>query len=238
MFSRSSFLLRIRRSASIKSRGLLMTIALCTLAWQGFAALDGAALQRQLSARFGETRVALLNDWMAEIEAAKPLAEAAKLRRINDFINRRISFENDISVWEQSDYWATPLETIGQGAGDCEDFAIIKYVALRLAGVANTKLRLIYVKARVNGPYGPVPIAHMVLAYYASPNAEPAVLDNLNPVILPASKRPDLQPVFSFNSEAIFAGVSGKEKASAGGIGRLSRWEDAWRRVLAEGYPF
>lgn len=238
MSVRPSLLYRFQRSASATGRGLLISIALCVLAWQGLAALESTALHRQLIARFGETRVALLNDWITEIETVRPLTEGAKLRRINNFINQRITFDNDISIWEQSEYWATPLETIGQGAGDCEDFAIIKYVALRLAGVANSKLRLIYVKARVNGPDGPIPVAHMVLAYYASPNAEPTVLDNLNPAILPASKRSDLQPVFSFNSEAIFAGVAGKEKASTGGIGRLSRWEDAWRRVLAEGYRF
>jgi len=74
------------------------------------------------------------------------------------------------------------------------------------------------------------------LAYYLTPNAEPLVLDNLQTTILPASKRPDLQPVFSFNSEGIFAGVAGSTKASEGGIGRLSRWEDAWQRIQAEGY--
>ena len=76
----------------------------------------------------------------------------------------------------------------------------------------------------------------MVLAYYATPNAEPLVLDNLDTTIRPASKRPDLQPVFSFNGEGIFSGITGSDKATAGGIGRLSRWEDAWRRIRAEGY--
>ena len=92
------------------------------------------------------------------------------------------------------------------------------------------------VKARLETPNGAVQQAHMVLAYYATPNADPLILDNLNTHIHPASRRKDLRPVFSFNSEAIFAGVSGKDKASAGGIGRLSRWEDAWRRIRAEGY--
>lgn len=209
----------------------LILATLCAL-----AELSPAALQQQLVARFGPAHVDLLKDWLNEVKAAKTLNEDGKLKHINDLINRRIVFDDDISVWGQSDYWATPLETIGQGNGDCEDFAIIKYVSLRMAGVANNKLRLIYVKARRNTPNGPMQIAHMVLAYYATPNAEPLVLDNLDTAIRPASKRPDLQPVFSFNSDGIFAGVSGTEKASAGGIGQLSRWEDAWRRILAEGY--
>ncbi len=76
----------------------------------------------------------------------------------------------------------------------------------------------------------------MVLAYYATPNAEPLLLDNLDTAIRPASKRPDLKPVFSFNSAGIFAGVSGTDKATSGGLGRLSRWEDVLRRIAAEGY--
>lgn len=210
---------------------LLSLAAFCALAERDFA-----ALQQQLIARFGPARVVLLDDWLATVSAARALSDEAKLQRINDFVNRSIDFEADASVWQQNDYWATPLETIGQGRGDCEDFTIMKYVSLRMAGVAESRLRLIYVKARLNAPGGPLQQAHMVLAYYATPNAEPLVLDNLEPTIHPASRRADLQPVFSFNGEGIFAGISGRAKATAGGIGRLSRWEDALQRMRAEGY--
>lgn len=215
-----------------------MVFALCLTLTALFAkaSLDAAALQQRLATRFGATRVPLLNDWLAMVESTGALKEDAKLKRINDFVNRAIVFDNDISIWEQSDYWATPLETIGKGYGDCEDFAIIKYVSLRLTGVSTSKLRLVYAKARIDTPSGPVQQAHMVLAYYATPDAEPLVLDNLDATIRPASRRRDLQPVFSFNSDGVFAGVSGKDAVTAGGIGRLSRWEDAWRRILAEGY--
>lgn len=200
-------------------------------------ALNETLLYEQLAARFGAARSSLLKHWLQAIEVGKVLAEEGRLKHINDFINRAITFDDDRSVWQQSDYWATPLETIGQGRGDCEDFAIIKYFSLRLAGIPSNKLRLIYVKARVDGPSGPTQVAHMVLAYYASPGAEPRILDNLNPAILPASKRPDLHPVFSFNSEGVFAGVSGKDQASAGSIGKLSRWADLLQRAHGEGLP-
>lgn len=200
------------------------------------AAFDAAQLRQQLTSRFGPARVELLNSWLQTVLDARELAEPAKLRRINDFVNRSVAFEDDRAIWDQSDYWATPLETIGQGRGDCEDFTIIKYVSLRRAGVANDKLRLTYVKATLKTPDGPIQVAHMVLAYYATPNAEPVLLDNLEPAIRPASKRRDLKPVFSFNSAGIYAGVSGSDKATDGGIGRLSRWEDVLRRIVAEGY--
>ena len=205
-------------------------------AFLAIAALDPAVLQQQLVARYGQERVPLLKNWLGAIQAVKTKSDEVRLRQINDFINQHIHFEDDISVWQQSDYWATPLETIGQGRGDCEDFAIIKYVALREAGIPTSKLRLVYVKATLETRNGPMQQAHMVLAYAPTPNAEPLILDNLESTIRPATRRSDLQPVFSFNSEGIFAGAAGKDKATGGGLGRLSRWEDALRRIRAEGF--
>lgn len=199
-------------------------------------ALDGARLKDQFAARFGSEHAALFDGWQATMADARNLGEAGKLKRVNDFVNGNIAFEDDRSVWDQSDYWATPLETLGKGRGDCEDFAIIKYVSLRRAGIANDKLRLIYVKATLKTPDGPIQVAHMVLAYYTTPGAEPLLLDNLEPRILPATKRADLKPIFSFNSAGLFAGVSGQTKANGDGVGRLSRWEDALARIRAEGF--
>jgi hypothetical protein len=72
----------------------------------------------------------------------------------------------------------------------------------------------------------------MVLAYYARPDAEPLVLDNLDVRILPASQRPDLRPVFGFNSEGLWmAGVQSPADPTA----RLSRWRDLLRRMQEQG---
>lgn len=205
-------------------------------AWCAIAALDQEAMQQLLIARFGPSRVTLFKDWQELLAASTSLGNEAKLKQVNDFFNRNIVFDDDINIWQQSDYWATPLETIGRGRGDCEDFAIAKYYSLLIAGIPVNQMRLIYVKAKFETPAGSIQQAHMVLAYYANPSAEPQVLDNLNTTIRTASKRPDLLPVFSFNSQGIFAGASGKESASAGGTGRLSRWEDLMRRARAEGF--
>ena len=121
-----------------------------------------------------------------------------------------------------------------RGRGDCEDFAIIKYYTLKEAGIPISKLRLVYVKAKLNGPSGATLQAHMVLAYYPAPNAEPMVLDNLVTDIRPATQRTDLQPVFSFNSEAIWAGVTGNSPKGTG-TGQLSRWQDLLQRARKEG---
>ena len=221
---------------STASHTRVLRALLLVLTVSAALAFDFDRLQQQLIARFGQERVALLRAWQKSLADSRSGAELNKLRKINDFINRSIAFEDDVIIWNQSDYWATPLEAIGQGRGDCEDFAIIKYFSLKDAGVPLAKLRLVYVKARLNGPNGPYLQAHMVLAYYPTPNGEPLVLDNLVAEIRPASQRADLQPVFSFNSEAIWNGAAGNAARGAKGIGQLSRWEDLLQRARKEGF--
>ncbi|PKO89395.1 MAG: transglutaminase [Betaproteobacteria bacterium HGW-Betaproteobacteria-12] len=193
--------------------------------------LDFSRLQQSLIGRFGEARLPLFADWQRLLAEGHGLGEPEKLRQVNDFFNRRVAFDDDISIWQQSDYWATPLETIGSGRADCEDFSIAKYYSLLEMGVPVGKLRLVYVRARQNGPAGPTLQAHMVLAYYASPNAEPLVLDNLRPEIAPASRRTDLSPIFSFNSAGLWQGTGNQSSKS-----NLSRWQDLLSRARAEGF--
>jgi len=155
--------------------------------------------------------------------------EREQLAEVNRFFNRNIQFSDDIWVWEQDDYWATPVESLIRGAGDCEDYALAKYFTLRRLGVPSEKLRITYVKAlRLNQ-------AHMVLTYYATPGADPLVLDNIDGVIRPASQRSDLLPVYAFNAEGLYLPSAGGGKRSGDGK-RLSRWQDVLRKMHAEGF--
>ncbi len=200
-----------------------------------WGATDFDKLLSTLTQRWGQGPTAKFNTWRTLIAHTSTLSDEARLKRVNDFFNRNMRFGEDADIWNQPDYWATPMESIGQGAGDCEDFAIAKYFTLRESGVAPAKLRLIYVRAASGSGSGAPSQAHMVLAYYAQPEAEPLVLDNLVSEIRPASRRPDLVPVFSFNSDGVFTGGA-KETTPAAGTGRLSRWEDLLKRARAEGF--
>jgi predicted transglutaminase-like cysteine proteinase len=128
------------------------------------------------------------------------------------------------------------METLGKGKGDCEDFTIAKYFTLISLNIPVQQLRLIYVKARIGGAASTIEQAHMVLAFYPSPEAEPLVLDNLITEIRPASRRTDLHPVFSFNSQGVFSGTEGNATQGSGSVGQLSRWSDLLQRVRAEGF--
>lgn len=160
----------------------------------------------------------------------------AKLVAINDFFNRRIVFASDQEVWGQNDYWASPLEMFEKGRGDCEDYVIGKYFALIAAGMPSAKLRLVYVRAQIGGVAageGAVQ-AHMVLAYYPNPGAEPLVLDSLIGEIRPASRRPDLAPVFSFNGEGLWQGTG--TQSAGDPVARLSRWREVLAKAHSEGF--
>lgn len=201
----------------------LTLIATMSLAWDAPRVMTSAQ-------RLGPATAARAQALVQDIGEVAGLEEEARLRRINTFFNRQVHYRDDRDVWGQIDYWGSPLETLAKGQGDCEDYAIGKYFALMAAGVPTTRMRLVYVRAQNGGAIQ----AHMVLAYYASPDAEPLILDNLITDIRPASRRPDLTPVFSFNAEGLWQGVGG---ATAGDpVARLSRWREVLAKARAEGW--
>ena len=196
------------------------------------AAADTGRMEDIARARYGEAVAAVVRDWRSLL-GDTDADELERLARVNTFFNRRLRFDDDSVVWKEPDYWATPLESLARGAGDCEDFAIAKYASLLVAGIPSARLRLIYVRARIGGPQSTLSQAHMVVGYYPTPDAEPLILDNLVGEIRLAGRRPDLFPVFSFTSEGLW--VQGATTSSADPTARLSRWRSALQRMRSEG---
>lgn len=191
-------------------------------------ALDGPRLMASAQ-RIGPQAVQRTQALLKEMAQAGD-EDVARLKAINGFFNRQVQYSEDREVWGEVDRWTTPLELLGRGAGDCEDFAIAKYFSLISMGMSPAKMRMVYVRAQNGG----VVQAHMVLAYYSEPDAEPLILDNLITDIRPASRRPDLAPVFSFNAEGLWQGVG---PSSAGDpVARLSRWRDVLNKSKIEGW--
>ena len=197
------------------------------------AAPDLDRMQQLAVERYGQQGGDTVAAWREMIAQVDGLDEREMIERVNTFFNGRLAFEDDAAIWQQPDYWATPLEAMGRGAGDCEDFAIAKYITLRLLGVSDDKLRLIYVRAQIGGAESKLSQAHMVLGHFASPTDEPLVLDNLIGTVRPASRRPDLFPVFSFNAGGLW--VAGARVSSADPTTRLSRWRDVLDRMRHDG---
>lgn len=184
-----------------------------------------AQLMQEVKSRFGQSASSRIADWQTLIQTAKHLSEAEKLQKVNAFFNHHVEFVDDIDLWGTEDYWATPLEMLARGAGDCEDYSIAKYFTLIELGVAEEKMRITYVKALELNQ------AHMVLTYFDNPRAIPKVLDNLVPSIQIATHRRDLLPVYSFNGSGLWLAKSRGAGKRIGQPDRLNMWEQLKRRL-------
>jgi predicted transglutaminase-like cysteine proteinase len=181
--------------------GLLLAGAMAAPAELGFSRSVTPGLITHYAGRFGSGVRGRLEGWNGFVrgEAGRSgqsrASEAGLLGPVNDFFNRVPSVEDRL-VWGVEDYWATPSETLSVNGADCEDYAIAKYFTLKELGIPVARLRFVYART-----WWSRDSAHLVLAYYPTPGAEPLILDNLQGGIEPASNRPDLTPVFTFNDE-------------------------------------
>lgn len=139
-----------------------------------------------------------IQDWQSLIAQSIHLSDAEKLKAVNAFFNAHIRYGEDQDLWGQIDYWASPLETLELGAGDCEDFALAKYFTLRLLGISEQSLRLVYTTLASTKQ------AHMVLGFWPENGAAPMLLDNLHAQILPIAERLDLQMQFAFDPTHLY----------------------------------
>jgi len=207
----------------------VVLLALGCLAQQrlelGFTTAVSPRLVEQHVRRFGPPAKAHLDNWKAY--AAKRRGngapEAELLAEVNRTLNR-VRFVDDSKHWGEADYWATPSEMVASHGADCEDFTIAKYFMLKELGVPIARLRMTYVKSlKLNQ-------AHMVLAYYPRPDADPLVLDNLEDSVRPASQRPDLVPVYSFNDEEVWVEARGR----SGSPRQIRNWAALIERLERE----
>ncbi|BAK72585.1 MAG: transglutaminase-like cysteine peptidase [Arcobacter sp.] len=186
--------------------------------------IDSSQLN-SIEKKYGSNAKQRVELWDSMIESSKNESVLNKLKNVNDFFNK-LTYRTDLAQWHKKDYWATPIEFMGVGAGDCEDYAIAKYFSLIKLGIPDEKLRITYVTySKANSKYDQ---AHMVLTYYHKTGADPVVLDNINKSLQLATKRPDLKPVYSFNATGLWqAQTKGERKM---GSNNLKSWKDLMSR--------
>jgi Predicted periplasmic protein len=232
--TRPTYNTRVNGASAMKQDQISALIVFCCLCL--FPVLGEAELNLTdqqlggLEQKYGEQAGKRFRAWREFIQTSQSLSEEDKLKEVNNFFNSTVLFVNDNEIWGKDDYWATPFECLGLGAGDCEDFSIAKYFTLRELGVPDEKLRLTYVKALA--PYNQ---AHMVCTYFPSPSASPLVLDNIIGEIQPAASRNDLVPVYSFNGSGLWlAKARGSGQQVKGGTGRLAMWQQLKDRMAKD----
>jgi predicted transglutaminase-like cysteine proteinase len=98
---------------------------------------------------------------LAIVDNARAREGRARLGEINRAINLAIRPMSDLAQWGEIDVWSSPLVTFTHGAGDCEDYAIAKFAALRLAGVAPEDLRIVVMRDTIRGEAHAVAMARL-----------------------------------------------------------------------------
>ena len=198
---------------------LLLFLYVCFSYAEPYASLELIDAVNTKYGKFGKNRFELMN---REFASLKNRSTMEKLNAVNDFYNG-VRYAKDINLYKVKDYWATPWEFLGHDKGDCEDYVIAKYFALRYLGIDSSKLYFSYVKSRrFKG-------AHMVLTYFKTPRSVPLVLDNNNLKIFPATKRKDLIPIYNFNGDSLF---KAKKKGTLGKKVKAPKVHKKWDQLV------
>lgn len=134
----------------------------------------------------------VIEDWKKDLVAYQGLSLKNMAEKVNRLVND-VRYIGDNKNWGTSDYWATPTEFLKRG-GDCEDFAIAKYTALRMLGVPESRMRVAIVHDNQKN------IPHAVLVVYTDEGTY--ILDNQNDRMLDGDRPGRYRPIFSINRTA------------------------------------
>jgi predicted transglutaminase-like cysteine proteinase len=129
------------------------------------------------------------------IADARALSGRTRLTEVNARVNAAIRYVSDYAQHGVPDRWSTPLATFGSGRGDCEDYAIAKYVALREAGTPASELRIVLVHDAT------LQMDHAVLA--ARHDGRWLILDNLRSSLLDDGELQRYLPLFALDHEGV-----------------------------------
>ncbi len=173
-----------------------------------------------------ESKDKRLSEWRALIVDAKKDNLWQQLNRVNQFFNK-VRHVEDAEQWGIEDYWATPVELLSANAGDCEDFAIAKFVTLKALGLNEAQLRISHVTINSTGQ------AHMVLLFQEK-SGELLVLDNRKNLIKPLAKTEDLTPIYSFNNSNLWVSVTQTEMSKTGDPSQIKLWLGLNERLSKE----
>jgi len=150
---------------------------------------------------------------LAIVDVARAREGRARLGEINRAINLAIRPMSDLAQYGVLDFWSSPLVTFASGAGDCEDYAIAKFAALRLAGVSPDDLRIVIMHDTISGE------AHAVAA--ARLDGHWLMLDNRRMAMIEDAYVRNYRPTFVIDHRGVMkyadppllAGLPGRDGA-------------------------
>jgi predicted transglutaminase-like cysteine proteinase len=133
--------------------------------------------------------------FLAIVDSARALKGRARLGAINRAINLKIKPMSDLALYGEDDVWSPPLATLAIGAGDCEDYAIAKFVALQEAGVSADDLRIVILRDDLRKE------DHAVVA--ARLDGSWLMLDNRHMLMVEAQQVRDYHPEFLMGHDGV-----------------------------------
>lgn len=142
-----------------------------------------------------EKSKAIFKDYERFMNETRSKSLHVKLEMVNFYINAIVPKYDDLN-YQQEDYWASRVEFLSRGGGDCEDYAIAKFYTLKDLGWDAKKMALCVVKENKERSW------HMILLVTPT-SKEPLVLDNLSFKVLPLRERYDLHVKECMNEEGM-----------------------------------
>jgi len=133
--------------------------------------------------------------FLSLVELGRHHEGRARIGQINRAVNLAIRPVSDLVQYRVDDFWAAPLTTMRTGAGDCDDYAIVKYLALREVGIAPENIRLMIVRdVRRQNNHAVVAVRH---------DDEWLILDNRTMVMVRAIDAQYYWPLFSLDHHGV-----------------------------------
>jgi predicted transglutaminase-like cysteine proteinase len=137
----------------------------------------------------GQNDHCMPREWLRLVALLRPLDLRTKLATVNTLINRYPYIPSEAN-WHEVNHWETPFEFLAR-SGQCQDYAITKYLLLREAGVPDAQLRLVVLRDDRQGA------DHAVLVAYV--NGETLMLDNQLTDVVSTDRVPYYRPYYSIN---------------------------------------
>lgn len=153
------------------------------------------------------------------IDEIKARSGRTRIEAVNRLINSSVRYVSDLAQHGVLDRWTAPLATLAAGQGDCEDYAIAKYVALREAGVEAADLRFLLVRDRVAGDHAVLGVHH---------EGRWLILDNRHLALVDSSALSHFTPLFALDHQGVklFAASYANRGETGGSTAPAARPDD------------
>lgn len=145
--------------------------------------------QKRQKCRPSRVKRCSVQKWGRFLKKIKSLPLREQINEVNTYFNRHQYIIDPVN-WGKKDYWATPVQFFNKN-GDCEDYAISKYISLRKLGVPVKDMRIVVLRD-LN-----LKVAHAILVVYHQ--GKPLILDNQISQVVTADRIHHYQPIYSIN---------------------------------------